>query len=112
MRDNEMLTSLGRRLLRAIAAIVVYAVAAWVAGALTLPANVATSLRPPNALLLALALLDKPGRRWLYVLATIPGNPTLYDARASWLVFGGYAVANAVEVAVGLALVQRFIGRT
>ena len=89
-----------------------YVVSAWVAGALTLPPTSVLSFRPPNALLLALALLDRPERWWLYVLATVPGNPALYERGVGWIPALGYVLANVVEVTLGLTILRRVLGRT
>jgi PAS domain S-box-containing protein len=84
----------------------------WVAGALTLPRDAFATFRPPNAFLIALALLDRPERWWIYALATVPGNPTLYNPNTSWLATTGYALANIVEVTLGLGLLRHVLGRT
>src|SRR5882724_4545094 len=89
-----------------------YVVASWVAGALTLPRPAFATFRPPNAFLIAVALLDRPERWWIYALATVPGNPTLYNPNTSWVATAGFALANVVEVALGIGLIRRVLGRT
>ncbi|HYM25584.1 MAG TPA: MASE1 domain-containing protein, partial [Vicinamibacterales bacterium] len=97
------------RVRRVTLAAAAYIVASWVAGALTLPASAVTSFRPPNALLVAAALLDAPEHWWLYALATIPGNPTLF-MRAPRFAVAGFVFANFSEVAMSIVLVRRLIG--
>src|SRR6185369_3487112 len=100
-----------RRVIRIAAAVLAYLAAAWIAGILTLPPNRVFTFRPPNALLLALALVDTPGRAWIYALATVPANPTIYTAPFAWLAIAGYTIANAIEVGIAAALVRRLVGR-
>jgi hypothetical protein len=51
-----------RPFVRIAVAIAAYIPAAWAAGLLSLPAGTVVAFRPPNALLLGLALLDSPQR--------------------------------------------------
>ena len=88
------------------AACAAYAAGAYLSGALTLPPNTLASLRPPNALILAAAVLAPPARWWLYPLATIPGNPALFDRGVSWASALGYTAANMAEVGLGLAMIS------
>jgi PAS domain S-box-containing protein len=99
-----------RSVLRVAVACAVYVVAAWFSGLTTMPPTAAVLFRPPNALLLGLALIDMP-RWWLYVLATLPANPSLYSGQRPFLTMAGYLVANASEVAVGAWVVWRALGR-
>jgi PAS domain S-box-containing protein len=88
-----------------------YVVAAWLSGVLTLPRDTLASFRPPNALIFALALFGPPAQWWFYPLASIPGNPSLFDPRVSWTAAFGFTAANVVEVALALAMVRLLLRR-
>ena len=96
---------------RLVAAGLGYFAAAWMAGALTVSSISFTTFRPPNAVILGLALLDKPSRWWLYVLATIPGNPSLYVAGVNMWARAGYVFANMAEVGLALMFVHWVLQR-
>src|SRR5262249_34151952 len=102
---------LGRRLLRLALVGAAYVPAAWAAGLLTLPPGSVLTFRPPNALLLALALVDAPGRLWLYVLASIPANPTLYARPFVWEAPVGFVLASIIGILIGFLMVRAFLGR-
>jgi PAS domain S-box-containing protein len=88
-----------------------YIAGAWLSGALTLPPDKLAYIRPPNALILAAALIAPAADWWLYPVATIPGNPSLYNRHFEWRSTFGYAAANIVEVALGLLILRLLLRR-